>query len=134
MNVIEVRERIRQRFAEHGNAAQIPLQRGRHFSAKMVPEGIRVDNLGNQPLLPWEVFQEATCLLLRNGGYASRGNAMNDRLGGRGLPVNSVEGHIAFTVYGKCVGDSVFRRVVPIAAILVWAGICRSTRGGVALR
>ena len=134
MTVIEAIEKIKGKFLEYGNPAQIPLQIGRYFNAKMTPRGIKVDNLGNQSLLPWEVFQEAVCVLLRNGGRASRGNAMNFRLGEKGLSVNSIEGHIAFTVYGKRNGDFVFRRIAPISAILVWARICKTVPGELILR
>ena len=34
-------------------------------------------------------------------GSAGRRNAMNFKLGDEGLPFDSVEGHIAFTVYEK---------------------------------
>ena len=42
------------------------------------------------------------------------------------LKLEAVEGHIASVVYGKQTGDSVFRRVTPIACIIEWAGICHS--------
>jgi hypothetical protein len=129
MTTIEAVKKIKEKFREHGNPTQIPLQRGRRFNARMTPKGISVDNLGNQPLLTWEVFQEAVCVLQRNGGRSRRGNAMNFRLGEQGLPVDSIEGHIAFVVYGKQKGDFVFRRIAPIAAILVWARICRASPG-----
>ena len=134
MTIIEAIEKIKEKFREHGNPSQIPLQRSGTFNARMTPKGIRVDNLGNQPFLPWEVFQEAICVLLRNGGRASRGNAMNFRLGEEGLPIDSIEGHIAFVVYGKRNGDFVFRRIAPIASILVWAGLCRTSPGELILR
>ena len=128
-SVIDVAPKINQKFSEQGGQATIPLQRGGHFQAKMVAGGIEVDNLGNQPYLPWCVFQEAVCVLIRNQGSAKRGDAMNSRLGDEGLPLDSVEGHIALVVYGHEVGDSVFRRITPIACILEWAGICRSEPG-----
>jgi len=94
-----------------------------------VDGGVDVNNLGNQPFLPWIVFQEAIYVLIRNNGIAQRGNAMDSRLGEEGLFLNSIEGHVANVVYGKKIGDSVFRRITPIACILVWAGICRSEPG-----
>ena len=117
---------IRQRFAEIGNPAVIPLQRRGVFSAKLVEEGVIVDNLGNLPLLPWAAFDEAVRVIVRNGGRALRGDAMRSRLGDPGLPFDSVEGHVAHSVYGKRSGDAVFRRISPLAAILLWAGICHS--------
>ena len=41
-----------------------------------------------------------------------------------GLSLDSVEGHIAYTIYKKKHGDSIFRRITPIACILIWTGIC----------
>jgi hypothetical protein len=122
-------EVIRQKFERVDRRIMIPLQKGRSFKATMTDEGIIVDNLGSQPLLPWIVFEEAIDLLIRNGGRAEKGNAMASKLGEEGLPVDSIEGHIALTVYGKKPEDSVFRRISPISAILVWAGLCDSHPG-----
>ena len=121
---------IKHKFAQAGSPAQVPLLRGsRTFTAEMIDEGVRVDNLGAQPFLPWAAFQEAVCVLIRNGGRAKRGDAMNSRLGEPSLPLDSVEGHVALVVYGKRPGDTVFRRITPIACILIWAGVCRSAPG-----
>lgn len=121
---------IESRFAQTGSPAQIPLLRGsRTFSAELVPGGVRVSNLGAQPFLPWAAFQEAVCVLIRSGGRARRGDAMNHRLGDPGLSLGSVEGHVACVVYGKQPGDAVFRRITPLACILIWAGVCRAGRG-----
>jgi len=54
---------------------------------------------------------------------------MNSRLGDEGSPLDSIEGQIASVVYGKKVGDSVFRRITPIACLLEWAGSCKSEPG-----
>ncbi len=121
-----VEQAIRRKFAEVGNPAVISLQRKGTFSAKLVEEGVIVDNLGNLPLLPWAAFDEAVRVIVRSGGRALRGNAMQSRLGDPGLPLDSVEGHVAHSVYGKQSGDTVFRRISPMAAILLWAGICHS--------
>mgnify|MGYP001038563695 CR=1 FL=1 len=126
MNASVVVEKIRHKFEKLGGSAKIPLQRGGYFKARFFKKGVEVDNLGNQSFLPWIVFIEVINLLNRNHGVAIRGDAMNAKLGDEGLPLDSVEGHIASVVYGKEVGDSVFRRITPIACILVWAGICES--------
>lgn len=121
---------IKNKFSKTGNPARIPLLKGnRSFSAKLLNDGIRVDNLGSQPFLPWEVFQETIRLLVRNNGRAKRGDAMNCRLGESNLSTDSIEGHIAQDVYGKQEGETVFRRITPIACILIWAGICKAGRG-----
>ncbi len=129
MDGITVVSVIKRKFQESGSPMKIPMQRGGTFSAELTPEGIRVDNLGNQSILPWIVFQEAICVLIRNGGRVRRGDAMNAQLGEPDLSLDSIEGHIAHVVYGKKIGDSVFRRITPIAAILVWAGICEAAPG-----
>ena len=134
IRVRDVLPKIKGKLSDHNGQAIIPLQRGGHFIAILIERGIEVDNLGNQPFLPWCVFQEAVCVMIRNQGIAIRGNAMNARLGDEGLPLDSVEGHIASVVYGKQIGDSVFRRITPIACILVWAGICRSAPGKLILK
>jgi len=122
-------EVIQQKFERVDRQIRIPLQKGRSFKTYMADEGIIVDNLGSQSLLPWIVFEEAIDLLVRNGGRAAKGNAMSYKLGEEGLHIDSVEGHIAQAVYGKKPGDSVFRRISPISAILVWAGLCDTNPG-----
>jgi len=121
--------KIREKLLKHGGIVFVPLQRGGRFKVKLVDGGVDVSNLGDQPFLPWIVFQEAIYVLIRNNGIAQRGNAMDSRLGDKNLSLNSIEGHIAYVVYGKKVGDSVFRRISPIACILEWAGICRLEPG-----
>jgi hypothetical protein len=132
-DVVDVVDAIKRRFEQTGPSARVPLLRGGHFTAEITAEGIRVDNLGPQPMLPWAVFQEAVALIVRSGGHASRGDAMNCRMGDDGLSADSVEGHIAAVVYGKRRGDTVFRRITPIACILIWAGMCRASPGELVL-
>jgi hypothetical protein len=126
MNEQEAFERIQDKFIQLGSSARIPLLKGGSFKAQMVEEGILVDNLGNQSLLRWIVFLETVKLLNNNGGRALRGDAMQSKLGSPRLPLNSIEGHISHVVYGKQIGDSIFRRITPIACILIWAGVCRT--------
>lgn len=124
---------IRERFEETGTPAQIPLLKGKNgnrtFDASLKDNGIDVSNLDKQSFLPWSVFNETVALLGKKGGRAEKGDAMKCKLGEPGLPLDSVEGHVAHKVYHKNVGDSVFRRITPIACILIWAGICVSGRG-----
>jgi hypothetical protein len=122
-------EVIKQEFEKIGHQVKIPLQKGRSFKAEMTDEGIMVDNLGGQPLLPWIVFEEVIDLLVRMGGRAENGNAMGCKLGDEGLPLESIEGHVAHEVYGKEIGISITRRISPISAILVWAGLCETAPG-----
>ena len=127
-------ETIKRKFDKPNRAVRIPLEGGHLFKATMTEEGIMVDNLGSRPLLPWIVFEEVVKLLARNGGRAENGNAISFKLGDEGLSLESVEGHIAQGVYGKRVGDSVFRRIFPITAILVWAGLCQTVPHKLILR
>jgi hypothetical protein len=134
MNGSEAVTTMRHKLEASGRRAQIPLLKGGCFNAELTDKGIEVDNLGNQPLLPWAVFEETVSLLASNGGRAKRGDAMGCRLGEPGLPVDSVEGHIASVVYNRRPGDTVFRRITPVACILIWAGICRAVPRELVLR
>ena len=77
-SIVEV---IKQKFNSVGHLAHIRMLRGGYFTTELVDGGIKVDNLGNQPFLPWSVFQEAIWLIIHNGGHAERGDAMSSRLG-----------------------------------------------------
>jgi hypothetical protein len=127
-------EIIKDKFRRTGSPVKIPLQINRSFTASMINGGVEVDNLSNLGFLPWEVFEETVNFLVVSGGKAERGDAMKSRLGEEGLPLDSVEGHIALKVYGKKVGESVFRRISPVAAILTWVEVCESTAGELILR
>jgi hypothetical protein len=134
VDIVGVVDAIKRRFEQEGPSARIPLLKGGHsFTAAIAADGVRVDNLGRQPLLPWEVFEEAVSLLVRCGGHADRGDAMKCKLGDDGLSVDSVEGHIAAVVYDRRRGDTVFRRITPVACVLIWAGICRASPGELVL-
>lgn len=125
----EVKQIISSRFTVSGNPAQIPKIRGGIFTANMTEEGIYVDNLANQPFLPWRVFFETVDLLIKQDGRAPKGDAMKYRLGDLKLSIDSIEGHVAQVVYNKGIGSSVFRRITPIGCILIWAGLCRDDKG-----
>ena len=138
MNVMEAVDTVRHRFASAGNTVKIPNRLGEVFTATLVDGGVQVDNLvppsGPSSFIPWAAFQEAVCILIRNGGRAKRGDAMRARLGDPDLPLDSVEGHVAHVVYGHPLGRAVFRRIVPVDGILVWAGICEVAPNELILR
>ncbi len=130
MNEKRIISSIKNKLTEQGGSVEIPLLKGgRSFIATNTPEGIRVNNLRNTPLLPWSVFTETIALLEKCGGQAIRGSAQSAKLGDPDLPLDSVEGHVASSVYGKQPGDSVYRRSTPIACILIWAGLCTHAPG-----
>jgi hypothetical protein len=130
-NVVDA---IRRRFMEAGNPAKIPLMKRGSFTARRSDEGLYVNNLGRKPFLPWSTFEQAVVMLIESGGMALRGDAMGAKLGQSDLPMDSVEGHIARSVYGKRTGESVFRRITPIACILIWAGVCEPAPKGLIFR
>jgi len=126
--------KIKKQFDQKGDPAKIPLMNGKQFfEARSEDDGIYVDNLKNQPFLPWKIFSEAINCLKENGGQVKKGNAINSRLGDSNLDLNTMEGYIASKVYDCEIGDTVFRRITPIASILAWAEICENTRGQICL-
>lgn len=133
-NVISAVEAIKEKFSETGSPTKIPMLKRGSFTAEFTDNGIFVDNLADNPFLPWAVFQEAVCIMIQNDGIADRGNAMGPRLGEPRLPMDSIEGHVARVIYGKSAGDSVFRRITPIACILIWAGVCEAAPNQLVLK
>ena len=134
MDIISGIQIIKQKLERTGGEADIPKLKGGYFKAKIVEGGIEVDNLGNSPFLSWAVFQEAICLLIRNNGHATRGDAMAAKLGDPELTTDTIEGHVAQVVYGKQIGESIFRRITPISCILAWAGLCEHENGALIIK
>ncbi|RYZ86897.1 MAG: hypothetical protein EOP04_12920 [Proteobacteria bacterium] len=130
-------QEIKSKFESLGNTAEIQLlKKGKSFTATLRSDGIEVSNLHTQKLIEWIAFEEAMHVLIKAGPETRvpKGNAMNGKLGDAKLPKESIEGHLALTVYKKEEGSSVFRRISPIAAILSWAGLCINGRGFLLLR
>lgn len=126
---------IKEKLEKNNGKAEISLLKANNsFYIELADGGILVDNLKNEPYLEWKVFEKTIELLEQEGGNALKGNAMNNKLGEKGLPYNSIEGYIAKEVYGKKTGDSVFRRITPIVNILIWAGVCENARGKLVLK
>jgi hypothetical protein len=129
-----IEKRIREEAGKDGSVS-IPLKKGEgRINVKLGGEGIMVSNLGRQPMLPWAVFEETVALLRRSGGKAFKGDAMNGKLGDSRLPIDSIEGYLAYKLYDKKLGESVFRRITPISCVLEWAGICDNERGELIMR
>ena len=91
---------IEKRFSDVEGPVEIPTLKGKTFTAEIVQNGIYVSNLGSSPFLPWEIFKVAFQVMQSLGGRAEKGNAMDCKLGDHGLDYNTIEGRIAFEVYG----------------------------------
>ena len=125
-----VSDKIRGLFSSYKNI-QIPKLRNGVFEAALDPNGagIFVTNLGTNGFLRWDAFYCAVDILDTNG-QTNNGNAMNVKLGAPGLEIDkTIEGFLAFHVYGIVIGKSVFRRVTSITGILRAANIAESTTG-----
>ena len=130
---LRIEKKIREEAGKDG-AVLIPLKVGDgRINVRLAKDGVMVSNLGHQPMLPWSVFEETVELIRRNGGKAIKGDAINGKLGDSKLPIDSVEGYLAYKIYDKKLGEQVFRRIAPIGCILEWAGICRNERGELVL-
>ncbi|MGZ5501275.1 MAG: hypothetical protein ACXWEW_09020 [Nitrososphaeraceae archaeon] len=130
--------KIKNFFLTKENKYSYINQKGNEVTCKCLDDGVEVSCLvdsAHRNFLPWSVFWHAVHIMLINGGKAVRGNATNQgtKLGSIDLPFSSVEGHIAHVVYGKQVGDSVFRRISPVAHILIAAQVCIDQRGDLQL-
>ena len=129
MDKKEIIKIIKNKFGDK-NEVKIPLiKNNKYFNAKLVDDGVNVNNLGSSPFLHWDVFVESVDLIEKLGGIAKKGNAMSYSLGERELDLNTIEGYIAAKIYKKKNGEKVFRRITPIANILIWAGICKNLPG-----
>ncbi|MEG0238497.1 MAG: hypothetical protein RR628_02675 [Clostridium sp.] len=132
---MDVVGRIKEKLENNRGNVKIKLLKGeKYFNVILKEDGVMVDNLHTQSLLTWNVFEKTVELLEQKGGCAVKGDAMGFRLGIGKLPTDSIEGYIAKEVYGKKIGDSVFRRITPIVNILIWAGICENGKGKLLLK
>lgn len=128
-------EIIKDNLINNGGKIELPLLKGnRYFNVELEEDGVYVDNLHKQPFLHWSVFEKTIELLKIEGGDAIKGSAMAGKLGDDKLPIDSIEGYVAQEVYGKQIGESVFRRSTPIANILIWAGVCEGRKGALELK
>ncbi len=129
-------QKIKAKLNQHGGSTAVPLFRGEPcviwFSADQL--GLESDKMPIANQLTWEVFDAAVELLINNNGMALKGNARGGRLGSAKLPLDSLEGYIAYKVHGKEIGESVFSPGFAIAAILDWSGICNNRRGHITFK
>ena len=130
-------EKVKKFFKNREKRYSYQNKKGNTVNCFMKDDGIEVDCLsesGHKNFLPWGVFWHAVHIMLVNGGKACRGVAISQGgLGSDELPFISVEGHVANVIYGKQSGDAVFRRISPIAHILIASEICIHQRGDMEL-
>ena len=132
---IELVSKIKEFFKHNEGEYVYQNQKNNTVTCSLIEDGIEVTCLndsGHKNFLPWGVFWASIAIIQKNNGIAKRGNA-KDKLGTAALPYDSVEGYVAHVIYGKKEGDSVFRRVSPIAHVLIAAGVCIDQRGDLQL-
>ena len=84
---------------------------------------------GQEKTIPWTAFFATVDILKEKDGKAIKGDATKAKLGGKELPLDSVEGYVASTVYGKKRRQTVEKNVSEIAALLDWVDISKNGRG-----
>lgn len=127
-----VAKKIKEKLNAAGGSASVPLYSGDLCKIGFDPNGKGLVSpkipVSNQ--LIWEVFDAAVEVVIQNGGKAMKGKARSGaKLGSDGLPLDSVEGYIAWKVHGAQIGETAFGPGFVIAAVLDWAEICRNERG-----
>ncbi len=113
--------------------------KGRYSGVDMFSSKIKCGECGKglvSPKIPpanqliWEAFEAAVEVVVKNGGKATKGKARSGaKLGSDDLPLDSVEGYIAFKVHGVKEGETAFGPGFVICAVLDWAEICKNERG-----
>lgn len=70
----EAVRRIRSRFEQCGNPTFISLYKDEQIlEARLSEDGVFVDNLAEDPFLPWAVFTNAIALMHESGGAQPQG-------------------------------------------------------------
>lgn len=122
---------IKKKLNIQNGSAQIALPRGNTFLLYYdeFGNGLMATNLPKNRILTWNAIDYTIELLQSHNGRAVKGNAMKARLGEPLLPLDSVEGYVAFHAYQAKPGESVLRMISTISAVLEWAGLCRNGYG-----
>ena len=134
MNVLEIYSQIENLF-DGNTETEISKIRGRKFTAILRQGYIEIPELSDSTM-PMAVFQDAYYLLQENGKEGvkyGKAIAQGIGLGDEGLEVSTLEGHIAYHVYGTNIGTAVLQRSYYVGAILVAAGVCEWVPGGIRL-
>jgi hypothetical protein len=128
--------KIKEKLNKSDGRASIPLYNGDlceigfdSNSNGLVSPKIPVPNQ-----LTWEVFEAAVEVVIQNKGKVIKGKARSGaKLGSDDLPLDSLEGYIAYKVHGVEIGKAAFGPGFVVAAILDWAEICNNERGFVTI-
>lgn len=123
---------IKEKLNNSGGQAEIPLiQEGKKIAIEFESDGsgIVCDKIPIPNQLKWDAFIAAYNILIMNEGELYKGYARSGKLGSERLPIDSLEGYIAYAVHGVKEGDSAFAPGFVIAAILDWIGILNNERG-----
>jgi hypothetical protein len=127
--------RIKEKLNSCGGSATIFLLSGKQariwYSAD--GSGIECDKIPIPGQLVWQVFVEAYNIAAAQDGEVLKGNARAGKLGSDKLPVDSLEGFVAYRVHGVREGESAFGPGFVIAAVLDWAGVSANERGKIVL-
>jgi len=123
---------IKEKLNENGGLAEIPLiQEGKKIIIGFDSDGsgLVCNKIPIPKQLTWDVFIAAYDILIANDGELYKGYARLGKLGSDHLPIDSLEGYIAYAVHGVEKGKSAFSPGFAIAAILDWVGILKNERG-----
>ena len=121
---------------QNNGLARIPLSRGSSFQIyyEEYGTGIHATNIPSNKVLIWQAFEDAIALLKKKGGRAIKGNAMKGKLGDRYLPLDSVEGYIAYHTFHVKKGETTLRFISALSSILEWSGYCKNGYGYIELK
>lgn len=125
-------KKIKEKLNAISGRTSIPLYSGELCEIGFDPNGKGLASPKIPPAnqLIWEAFDAAVEVVVQNGGKVMKGKARSGaKLGSDDLPIDSVEGYIAYKVHGGQIGETAFGPGFVIAAVLDWAGICNNERG-----
>lgn len=130
---------IKEKLNAEDGTALIHLPKGGtfHICYEEFGTGLLAGNLPKSRVLTWTAFDCAMKLLTQKAQENSRvkkGNAMKGKLGSADLPLDSLEGYVAYYAYGAKKGASCLCTVSTLCAILDWTGLARNGYGYISLR
>jgi hypothetical protein len=127
-----IKKLIKEKLNAHGGRAELPLiQAGKRIVIGFEEDGsgLVCDKIPVPNQLIWEAFIAAYNILVMSDGEVYKGYARAGKLGSDKLPVDSLEGYIAYSVHGVKEGESAFAPGFAIAAVLDWIGVIHNERG-----